>query len=206
MKKIFKFIGIALLSIIGLILVVLTFIYAKSYSSYKDAAKLMGNEAPVLKIDGLAFRDLNKNGKLDAYEDNRVNIEFRITDLISQMTLEEKAGSMFITMAAMNTDGSLSETQSIANPISYVVEGNSAMLLGKNMNHFNTIQSTTPEAMVLWHNNIQKLAERSRLGIPVTLATDPRHGVPNAPGASIYSPFYSSWPSTLVLDETRDSN
>jgi len=205
MKKVFKFIGYALLSIVGLIAILLTGVYVKSYSTYREAAKLLGKEAPVLKIDGLDFRDLNKNGKLDAYEDYRVNIEDRITNLIGQMNLEEKAGAMFITMAAMKGDGSLSETQSIMNPISFVVEGNSAMLLGKHMNHFNTIQSTSPEAMVVWHNHIQKLAERSRLGIPVTLATDPRHGVPNAPGASIYSPFYSSWPSTLGLAATRDS-
>jgi len=205
MKKVFKFIGYAFLSIIGIFAILLTGVYVKSYNTYKEAAKLLGKEAPVLKIDGHDFRDLNKNGKLDAYEDYRVKIEDRITNLIGQMSLEEKAGAMFITMAAMKGDGSLSETQSIANPISFVVEGNSAMLLGKHMNHFNTIQSTSPEAMVVWHNNIQKLAERSRLGIPVTLATDPRHGVPNAPGASIYSPFYSSWPSTLGLAATRDS-
>jgi beta-glucosidase len=206
MKKILKYVGYTLLSIVIIVTILLTVVYVKSYNIYKDAAKLVGKEAPVLKIDGQDFRDLNKNGKLDAYEDYRANIEDRITDLISQMTLEEKAGSMFITMAAMNTDGSLSETQSAFNPISYIVEGNSAMVLGKNMNHLNTLQSTSPEAMVIWHNNIQKLAERTRLGIPVTLATDPRHGVPNAPGASIYSPFFSSWPSTLGLAATRDSN
>lgn len=206
MKKILKYVGYTLLSIVIIVTILLTVVYIKSYNIYKDAAKLVGKEAPVLKIGGQDFRDLNKNGKLDAYEDYRVNIEDRITDLISQMTLEEKAGSMFITMAAMNTDGSLSETQSAFNPISYIVEGNSAMVLGKNMNHLNTLQSTSPEAMVMWHNNIQKLAERTRLGIPITLATDPRHGVPNAPGASIYSPFFSSWPSTLGLAATRDSN
>jgi len=205
MKKVFKFIGYALLSIIGLIAILLTGVYIKSYITYKEAAKLIGKEAPVLSIDGHDFRDLNKNGKLDAYEDYRVNIEDRITNLIGQMSLEEKAGAMFITMAAMNSNGDLSETKSILNPISYTVEGNSAMVIGKNMNHLNTLQSTTPEAMVVWHNNIQKLAERTRLGIPITLATDPRHGVPNAPGASIYSPFFSSWPSTLGLAATRDS-
>ena len=206
MKKIFKFIGYALLSIIGFIAIFLTTVYVNSYFTYKEAAKLIGKEAPVLSIDGHDFRDLNKNGKLDAYEDYRVNIEDRITNLIGQMSLEEKAGTMFITMAAMNSNGDLSETKSILNPISYVVEGNSEMVLGKNMNHLNTLQSTTPEAMVVWHNNIQKLAERTRLGIPITLATDPRHGVPNAPGASIYSPFFSSWPSTLGLAATGDSN
>ncbi len=206
MKKAFKILGYALLSIIVLIVIFLTGVYIKSYLIYQDAAKRLGKEAPILKIDGKDFRDLNKNGRLDVYEDARANIEDRITNLLGQMSLEEKAGAMFITMAAMNSDGSLSETQSIFNPISYVVEGNSAMVLGKHMNHLNTLQSTSPEAMVIWHNNIQNLAERTRLGIPLTLATDPRHGVPNAPGASIYSPFFSSWPSTLGLAATRDSN
>ncbi len=118
MKKVFKFIGYALLSIIGLIAIFLTTVYVKSYFSYKEAAKLIGKEAPMLSIDGHEFRDLNKNGKLDAYEDYRVNIEDRITNLIGQMSLEEKAGTMFITMAAMNSNGDLSETKSFLNPIS----------------------------------------------------------------------------------------
>ena len=134
MKKIFKFIGFVFLFIIASIVVALTVIYINSYNKYKNAAKLIGKEAPVLKIDGHDFRDLNKNGKLDAYEDYRISTEDRITNLMSKMTLEEKAGSMFITMAAMNSDGNLSETQSITNPISYIVEGNTAMVLGENSN------------------------------------------------------------------------
>lgn len=206
MKKVFKFLGYTILTILGFIAIFLTVVYVKSYIVYKDANKLIGKEAPELIVNGTKFRDLNKNGKLDAYEDARVGIEERINNLMSQMTLEEKAGSMFIAMAAMNSDGTLAETQSILNPISYIVEGNTAMVVGKHMNHLNTLQSTSPEAMVTWHNNIQKLAERTRLGIPLTLATDPRHGVPNAPGASIYSAFFSSWPSTLGLAATRDTN
>src|SRR6185503_19576861 len=34
--------------------------------------------------------DLNKNGRMDVYENPKVDIETRITDLLSQMTLEEK--------------------------------------------------------------------------------------------------------------------
>jgi beta-glucosidase len=74
------------------------------------------------------------------------------------------------------------------------------------MTHVNTLQSISPEAMVKWHNAIQKLAEQTRLGIPITLATDPRHGVPNAPGASIYTPYFSKWCSTLGLAATGDTN
>ncbi len=34
--------------------------------------------------------DLNKNGRMDIYENPKIDIETRISDLISQMTIEEK--------------------------------------------------------------------------------------------------------------------
>ena len=37
-------------------------------------------------------KDLNRNGELDPYEDWRRPVEERIDDLVSRMTLEEKAG------------------------------------------------------------------------------------------------------------------
>ena len=59
----------------------------------------------LLKTEnGSTFRDLNKNGKSDIYEDSRQTIEARIADLLGQMTLEEKAGMLFI-----NGDGSMEE-------------------------------------------------------------------------------------------------
>src|SRR5690348_1671037 len=48
----------------------------------------------VLQIDGLLFKDLNKNSRLDVYEDWRRPIEERAGDLVAQMTVEEKAGLM----------------------------------------------------------------------------------------------------------------
>jgi beta-glucosidase len=38
--------------------------------------------------------DLNKNGRMDPYEDPSVQIDKRIDDLLSQMTLEEKTAQM----------------------------------------------------------------------------------------------------------------
>lgn len=38
--------------------------------------------------------------------------------------------------------------------------------------------------MAEWHNRIQKLAEQTRLGIPVTISTDPRHAFSQNPLAS----------------------
>src|SRR5450755_904718 len=54
-----------------------------------------------------AFRDLNKNGKMDIYEDKTQPIEKRIADLLQQMTIEEKAGMMFINGTLINEDGTI---------------------------------------------------------------------------------------------------
>ncbi len=92
----------------------------------------MNTSAPLLTQNGLTFRDLNKNGRLDPYEDPRRPIEERIADLLSQMTLEEKAGMMFHAMIGMNQDGSLVEETQPFNPTS-----TSEMVGERLINHFN---------------------------------------------------------------------
>lgn len=53
------------------------------------------------------YRELNKNGKMDVYEDKSQPVEKRIEDLIKQMTIEEKAGMMFIAGTLINQDGTI---------------------------------------------------------------------------------------------------
>src|SRR3982751_549671 len=55
---------------------------------------IVSRSAPVLEVSGLRFRDLNRNGQLDPYEDWRLTPAARARDLVSKMTLEEKAGAM----------------------------------------------------------------------------------------------------------------
>ena len=57
----------------------------------------------------VTYRDLNKNGRLDPYEDPRLPVAARVADLLGQMNLEDKAGLMFHTMHGANPDGSLAE-------------------------------------------------------------------------------------------------
>ena len=59
-----------------------------------------------------AYRDLNKNGKLDVYEDKNQPIENRVADLLAQMTVEEKAGMLFINGTFISEDGSLANDPS----------------------------------------------------------------------------------------------
>ena len=48
----------------------------------------------LLTINGLHFKDLNKNDKLDPYEDWRLPVDVRAKDLASKMTVEQIAGLM----------------------------------------------------------------------------------------------------------------
>ena len=53
-----------------------------------------------IQADGLYFKDLNGNGTLDVYEDWRQDVDARVADLLSQMTLDEKAGALLFACVA----------------------------------------------------------------------------------------------------------
>lgn len=49
---------------------------------------------PIITVNGFTFSDLNRNGKLDKYEDYRLSTQDRIQDLINKMTDDEKASML----------------------------------------------------------------------------------------------------------------
>ena len=61
-----------------------------------DHPKVLAQVKETLTVNGKVFKDLNSNGVLDDYENWELSVEKRVADLISQMTLEEKAGLMMI--------------------------------------------------------------------------------------------------------------
>jgi beta-glucosidase len=209
MIKLLKAIVYTLASVVGLLIIVLIVVIVwmkiSSNSSAKKALALAGTEVSTITVDGFSFRDLNKNGKLDIYEDKRKTADERTDDLLSQMTLEEKAGTMFITMISMKRDGSLSEGPSLSDPFSLLIPGTSGMMFVKKMNHFNILAGTGKKEMAIWYNNLQKLAEKTRLGIPVTIASDPRNHFADNPLASSFAGDMSLFPEPLGLAATGDS-
>jgi beta-glucosidase len=150
--------------------------------------------------NGETFRDLNKNGRLDPYEDPRRPVEERIADLLAQMTLEEKAGLLFHTMIAMHADGSLVEGQGPFGAMS-----TADLVVTRQMNHFNVLAAADPRPMAEWHNRLQQLAEQTRLGIPVTISSDPRHAFSNNPLTGFLAGHFSQWPEPLGLAATGDA-
>ena len=147
----------------------------------------------------MLFRDLNKNGRLDPYEDPCCPIEQRVDDLLSQMTLEEKAGMIFQTTIRVGPDGNLVEDPNPEHPHS-----TSDMVAGQMMSHFNVRAVPGPRQMAEWHNRLQALAEGTRLGIPISISSDPRHAFSGDSLASFGAGAFSSWPDPVGLAATGD--
>ena len=153
----------------------------------------------TLTENGFSFRDLNKNGRLDVYEDSRQPIEARVEDLLQRMTVEEKAGLLFINGTVVNEDGSL-EAKPDAPP-----HPQAAMdqMKQHQMNHFNLWQIPGVSAVANWYNNLQHFAEATRLGIPVTIASDPRNHFSRNIFAMAATDF-SQWCETLGFGALDD--
>ena len=165
-------------------------------------AELVEQISGLVKTEnGLTYRDLNKNGKLDIYEDPRRPLEERVEDLLDQMTLEEKAGMLFINGSVINPDGSLEEVPGREGHAGIAIK----QMTDQKMTHFNLWEIPGVEAVAAWYNKLQRFAEDTRLGIPVTIASDPRnHFTRNI--FSMAANEFSQWCETLgfaALDDTQ---
>jgi len=135
------------------------------------------------------------------YRDSSLPVDERVEILLSQMTLAEKAGLFFQTMISMGPDGELSD----GDP-AFGLPSNAEYVVGRHMSHFNLLGvAPTAGAIARWQNRLQELAASTRLGIPVTISTDPRHSFSENPGAAFAAGSFSQWPEPLGLAATRDA-
>lgn len=177
----------------------------KNYPIKKSVATItfLSSIALMSFIDPPKYRDLNKNGKMDPYENTKLPIEKRIDNLISLMNIEEKAGMMFINGTLINTDGSIDKKEG-ATGFAARLPSPRELIEGKKMNHFNYWQTPNVKEMAIGYNAIQKVAESTRLGIPVTIASDPRHYFSNNVFAMEANGF-SQWPEQLGFAAINDA-
>jgi len=130
------------------------------------------------------------------YRDASLPVDERVEDLLARMTVAEKAGLLFQTMIA---PGPIDE----ANPHMGIASGEH-MIGDQHMTHFNVL-GTAPDTRALaeWTNALQERAARTRLGIPVTLSTDPRNHFTDNVGTAARAGAFSQWPETLGLAAIR---
>ena len=147
------------------------------------------------------FRDTNKNGKKDIYAHATQPVETRIKDLLIRMTLEEKAGMMFIAGTRINDDGSLDDIPG-QGMFARMPQAN-RLIIDHKITHMNIWAAPGTKALATWYNNVQKVAEDSRLGIPISIASDPRHYFSNNIFAMAANDF-SQWPEQLGFAALND--
>jgi beta-glucosidase len=152
-----------------------------------------------LKSDGYTFKDMNRNGKVDPYEDWRLPAEARADDLLSRMSLDEKAGLMM-----HGTAPTVSDPSGIGLGGAYDLTALQDLIVKQYVNTFITRMAGDTANMAAQYNKVQALSETSRHGIPVSISTDPRHHFQYTVGASAGTKGFSQWPETLGLAAIGD--
>jgi len=183
----------------------------------------------LLEIDGLEFKDLNRNGQLDTYEDWRLPHEERSKDLVSKMTLEQKAGFMLISSTRLKNDWAFSKPENqepitsgfnekdavneinifTKKPLDYPLMGAAGTtkdVTQFHKRHFILRANTSARIIAEWANNLQELCEGNGLGIPGIIASNPRNHIATdaAMGMSVGKTPFTSFPGELGLAAMRD--
>ncbi len=168
----------------------------------------------ILTVDGLAFKDLNRNGQLDTYEDWRADYSTRAQDLASQLTIAEIAGLMLYSSHqsiparsrgyfAGTYDGQPYE-EGVTDP-SLLTDQQKKFLAEDHLRHVLLTSVKSPAIAAQWTNRVQAFCEGVGKGIPANNSSDPRHGTrakaefDAAAGGEI-----SMWPNSLGMAATFD--
>ena len=207
------------------LIVLFAYSCAEKYSvEEKDGYQLLVNEGgknigyspesgvQILTIDRYAFKDLNKNGTLDPYEDWRLDADTRATDLASKMSIEQIAGLMLYSAhQSIPAGGFRSSTydgkkfKESGAKSSDLSDQQIEFLTKDNLRHVLITSVESPIVAALWNNNAQRLVEGIGLGIPANNSSDPRHrAAANEEYTLGAGGDISRWPGSIGLAASFD--
>ena len=138
------------------------------------------NDNYILTVEGLRFKDMNRNGMLDPYEDWRLSSEERANDLAERLSIEEIAGLMLysghqpIPQTARPVYGGKLFTESGANAYDLTDE-QKAFLRDDNVRAVLVTKVESPAVAAKWNNRVQAFVESMGCGIPANNSSDPRN-------------------------------
>jgi beta-glucosidase len=149
--------------------------------------------------DGTIYRDLNRNGVMDPYEDPGQQVASRVKDLLARMTVEEKVGELFQPKVEIGPSGELVEDTL------FLPQGTTHAVTELHItNVYAIMPPRDPSAVARWHNRLQEVAERTRLGIPVLVSSDPVHALAENIETGLRAAGFSLWPDTIGLAALED--
>ena len=129
----------------------------------------------ILNIDGFAFKDLDKDGELDIYEDWRKPVSERARDLAAQLPIERICGLMLYSSAVDAMTADLTSKQT-----SYLRDDYIRHMLVRNI-----ADAATGAA---WSNRVQAFCEAEPFGIPSNNSSDPRNYTNGQTNTDAYQP------------------
>ena len=180
----------------------------------KGGATLGYTSAPLLVVDGFAFKDLNRSGSLDPYEDWRLPAETRAKDLAAQLSIEEIAGLMLysghqaVPGSAYGfggaTYGGKNFAESGAQPFD-LTDQQKKFLEEDNLRAVLVTTVESPEVAARWNNNVQAFVEALGHGVPANNSSDPRNETAATAEFNMGAGGkISLWPTPLGLAATFD--
>ena len=114
------------------------------------------------------------------YQDPALPIETRVSDLLDRMTMEEKVGQLLHGTAT--TDGPFGV---LGIGSGYDTERVTKHINGAGITSMISRLSLPPSELAAQNNRLQEIAAQSRLGIPLTISTDPRNHLSSVTGAGV---------------------
>lgn len=165
--------------------------------SSPEQPEIETRDVPLVEVDGLQFRDLDRDGALTPYEDWRLTPQERAEDLVTRMTLAEKAGQMVV--------GSLAGNAPPGQPATgYDLDAVTTLVAETGVTHVISRLATGNAALAEANNAVQQAAEQGRLGIPAVIMTDPRHGFTELAGASVEGGQFAQFPNGVGIGALDD--
>ena len=158
---------------------------------------LEAGPTPLLRTGGLTFKDHDRDGALDPYEDWRLRPAQRAADLVARMTLPEKAATMVHGTAPVPWG------PPTAAP-AYDLTAARRLIAERGVTSLLTRLSGPARVLAEQNNALQDIAASGRHGIPLTVSTDPRNHFQSVAGASVAAGSFSQWPEPLGLAATGD--
>jgi len=146
--------------------------------------------ADILTIKGLKFRDLDGSGTLTPYEDWRLTPQKRAADVVSRLSLEEKAGQL--------VHGSLTGQGT------YNLAAFTTLLKDRHVTTYISRLSTDSATLASQHNLLQEAAEGEKFGIPLKISTDPRNGFSVTQGQTVSNGDFTPFPNPIGLGAVGD--
>ena len=185
--------------------------------------------ANILTVNNFQFKDLNRNDKLDKYEDWRFPYDVRAKDLISKMSVEQKVGFMLISSTRLKNDWSFEvpkTTEPVTSDFNEVdlvqtinmfskqplpipimsAAGTTKAVTQYHLRHFILRVNTSTQTIAAWSNKLQAICESDGLGIPAIVSSNPRNHITKdaSIGLSVGKTSFSTWPGELGLSATKD--